>query len=216
MPLEPYDWNVVVLGHWNRAILTPIGIAERLFQLPSETEIGIEVPMDAIGPFRVSHGDLTVMVAGGRLMVEARENNFQSLERAMRVAHRAMERLPETPVRAVGFNVRAQGSGEEGELGSLIEATQLRWDDRFEQTGFPLTRRDVTWVTDWPPGKLSVNLIREDHDRVLRVNLNFERVGTRLELMDWLTRPIVEIREQARRVCGGVFALPEEAVAWIR
>jgi hypothetical protein len=53
MPLKPYDWNVVVLGHWNQAILTPQGIAERLFQLPSETEIGIEVPMDAIGPFRV-------------------------------------------------------------------------------------------------------------------------------------------------------------------
>ena len=45
MPLEPYDWNVVLLGHWNRAILTPQGISERLFQLLSETEIGIEVPM---------------------------------------------------------------------------------------------------------------------------------------------------------------------------
>ncbi len=44
MPLEPGEWNVVILGRWNRAIPTPQGIASRLFQLPPETEIGIEVP----------------------------------------------------------------------------------------------------------------------------------------------------------------------------
>src|SRR5262245_15714431 len=123
MPLEPYDWNVVVLGRWNRAILTPQGIASRLFQLPPETEIGIEVPIDAIGPFRVSHGKLTVMVSEAQLMVEARENNFPSLERAMRVARRAMEDLPRTPVFAAGFNIRVQGAGaggEGGDLGPLI------------------------------------------------------------------------------------------------
>src|SRR5262245_33422873 len=131
MPLEPFDWNVVVLGHWNRAILTPQGIASRLFQIPSETEIGIEVPMDAIGPFRVSHDNLTVMAGGGRLTVEARENNFPSLERAMRVARRGIVSLPETPLLAAGFNIRARGSGEGRRLSPLIEATQLRWDRQF-------------------------------------------------------------------------------------
>src|SRR4051812_23085230 len=114
MPLEPYDWNVVVLGRWNRAILTPQGIGSRLFQLPPETDIGIEAPMDAIGPYQVSHDDVTVMVSGAQLIVEARENNFPGLERAIRVARRAMESLPETPVVAGGFNVRVHGAGEGG------------------------------------------------------------------------------------------------------
>jgi hypothetical protein len=48
------------------------------------------------------------------------------------------------------------------------------------------------------------------------VNLNFERAGGRLELMEWLGRPIGEVREQARRIFGDVFALREEAVAWLR
>ncbi|MBY0522907.1 MAG: hypothetical protein K2R98_05895 [Gemmataceae bacterium] len=216
MPLEPYDWNVVVLGHWNRAILTPQGIASRLFQVPSETEIGIEVPMDAIGPFRVSHRDLTVIVEGGRLMVEARENNFPSLERAMRVARRGMESLPETPVMAAGLNIRAQGAGEDEHLGPLIKATQLRWDREFEGAGYPIFRRDVTWVADWQAGKISVNLSREDQDRVLRVNANFERAGNRDELMTWLARPVEEVEDQVRRIFFGVFALQTEAVQWLR
>jgi hypothetical protein len=216
MPLEPYDWNVVVLGHWNRAILTPQGIAERLFQLPSETEIGIEVPMDAIGPFRVSHGHLTVMVTGAQLMVETEENTFPGLERAMRVARRGMESLPETPVAAAGFNVRAQGSGEDGNLGPMIAATQLLWDEHFREAGYPISRRDVTWVADWQGGKISVNLTREDQDRNLRVNLNFERARGRDELMAWLARPIEEVEEQVRRIFFGVFTLQAEAVPWLR
>jgi hypothetical protein len=195
MPLEPCDWNVVVLGRWNRAILTPNGIASRLFQLPPETEIGIEVPMDAIGPYRVSHGDLTVMVGNSQLWIDARENNFPSLERAMRVARRAMESLPETPVIAAGYNIRSQGTGEDGQLGPLIAATQLEWDRQFERAGYPISRRDVTWVADWHPGKISVNLSREDHDRLLRVNLNFEKGGG--------PRRIAGLARSAHRRCQG-------------
>src|SRR5437660_12912199 len=112
-------------------------MGSRLYQLPPETEIGIEVPMDAIGPFRVSHGHLTVMVTGAQLMVETEEDTFPGLERAMRVARRGMESLPETPVAAAGFNVRAQGSGEDGNLGPMSAATQRTWDGPCRAAGSP-------------------------------------------------------------------------------
>jgi hypothetical protein len=216
MPLEPRDWNVVVIGRWNRAILTPQGIASRLFQLPPETEIGIEVPMDAIGPYRVSHGDLVIMVSSTQLIVEATENNFASLQRAMRIAHRAMLSLPETPVFAAGFNIRCQGSGEDDLLAPLLAATELRWDQQFVQAGYPISRRDVTWVVDWQDGKISVNLVRDQHDRLLRVNLNFERAGNRDHLLAWVARPVEEVRVQTQRIFTDVLNLQMEAVEWIR
>src|SRR4051812_42213395 len=119
MPLEPGDWNVVVVGRWNRSILTPQGIASRLLQLPPGTEVGIEVPMDAIWPYRVSYGDLVIMVSEQQLIVEAAENSFPSLQRAMRVVYRAMQNLPETPVFAAGFNIRCKGSVEDETLAPL-------------------------------------------------------------------------------------------------
>jgi hypothetical protein len=216
MPLEPGDWNVVIVGRWNQAILTPQGIASRRLQLPPETEIGIEVPMDAIGPYRVSHGDLVIMVSSVELIVEARENNFASLQRAMRIAHRAMQSLPETPVIAAGFNIRSQGSGEDELLAPLIAATELRWDQQFVQAGYPISRRDITWVSDWQDGKFSVNLVRDQQDRVLRVNLNFERFGNRDQLMAWVARPVEEVRVQAQRIFTDVLNLPMEAIEWIK
>ena len=216
MPLEPDDWNVVIVGRWNQAILTPQGIASRLLQLPPETEIGLEVPMDAIGPYRVSHGDLVIMVSSVQLIVEARENNFPSLQRAMRIAHRAMQSLPETPVFAAGFNIRYQGSEEDDLLAPLIAATELRWDQQFVRAGYPISRRDITWVADWQDGKISVNLVRDQHDRALRLNLNFERPGNRDELMAWVARPVEEVRVQAQRIFTDVLNLQMEAVEWSR
>src|SRR5437867_4460257 len=102
MALIPADWNVIVIGRWNRAILTPQGIVTRLFQLPPETDVGIEVPMDAIGPYRVIHDGLVVMVSSSQLIVETQEHSFPSLQRAMHIASRAMTSLPETPMRAAG------------------------------------------------------------------------------------------------------------------
>jgi hypothetical protein len=216
MPLEPGDWNVVIVGRWNQAILTPQGIASRLLHLPPETEIGIEVPMDAIGPFRVSHGDLVIMVDSVQLIVEARENNFPSLQRALRIGHRAMQSLPETPVFAAGFNIRCQGSGEDKLLAPLIEATELRWDQQFLQAGYPISRRDITWVADWQDSKISVNLVRDQHDCGLRLGLNFERAGSRDEMMAWVARPIEEVRVQVRRIFTVVLNLQMEAAEWIR
>ena len=157
-----------------------------------------------------------IMVSNIQLIVEATENNFPSLQRAMRIAHRAMQSLPETPVFAAGFNIRCQGSGEDELLATLIAATELRWDQQFLQAGYPISRRDITWVADWQGGKISVNLVRDQNDRGLRLNLNFERSGTRDELMAWVARPIEEVRAEVQRIFTDVLNLQMEAAEWIR
>jgi hypothetical protein len=53
MELEPFDWNVVIAAYWNRAILTPNGIAKRLFKIPEGTAMEVEVPVDLLEPPQV-------------------------------------------------------------------------------------------------------------------------------------------------------------------
>ncbi len=38
--LEPFDWNVVVAGAWNRALLTPAWLQKRVFK---DTEATVEL-----------------------------------------------------------------------------------------------------------------------------------------------------------------------------
>ncbi|MBN2373783.1 hypothetical protein JXL19_08350 [bacterium] len=88
MGLNPYDWNVVVAGYWNRAILTPAGIARRLFGLEPNIPVMIEVPIDGLAPYRVTHEDLTVTAVMGRLTIYANTPSFKILDSARAIAIR--------------------------------------------------------------------------------------------------------------------------------
>jgi hypothetical protein len=55
MALSPERWSVVIIGRWNRAILTPAGIAKRVFGEPETKLMDVEVPLDGLSPYRVRH-----------------------------------------------------------------------------------------------------------------------------------------------------------------
>src|SRR4051794_37527215 len=106
-------WSVVVLGRWNRAILTPVWIGKTLLGVSEGEELEIQVPMDTVGPFRVSHGGLTVIVSDTLLVVEVANADFNDLERAAKAATKTMTELPRTPVVASGVNIFQSCNDEE-------------------------------------------------------------------------------------------------------
>ncbi len=100
------DWNVVVVGSWNLAILTPAGITQRLFGLKDGETTIVELPLEAPGPYRVSHNGVTVVPSPGRLEVVPRESTNEGLVAAAEIAARAVSALPETLFQAAGVNIR--------------------------------------------------------------------------------------------------------------
>src|SRR5688572_9265339 len=90
-------WLVVVLGKWNKAILTPLGISRRLLQNPEGTQIQVEVPVDTVGPPRVRHDGIVIAVTDDRLFIEVERDDYGALARATTVAARAVRDLAQTP-----------------------------------------------------------------------------------------------------------------------
>lgn len=122
---QPFDWNVVVVGAWNVAILTPGGVAKRLFRLPPGTPVEVQVPLDAPhAPMQVKRGGMVVAVApsGMQLTVGPEQSAFSGLQEAAEIAARAIEDLPETPVRAAGVNIRYRFDSIPDQLQSAIGA----------------------------------------------------------------------------------------------
>ena len=112
MPLTPDNWNVVVVGHWNRAILSPNGIAKRLFGLEDGTPVQVLIPLDVVGPYHVRHEKITVIPSNDRLLVQPLHSTFENLMDAMSIARRALEDLPLTPVFAAGINLNYKSATE--------------------------------------------------------------------------------------------------------
>ena len=191
MPAEPFDWNVVVVGYWNPAILTPRGIARRLFELDEGTPIAVEVPIDGLAPHRVRHEGIVVTAEPGRLALTVEMPSLQNLERARQIAVRAMKNLPETPLTAAGFNIRLKLDDPPGQL---LNATSAEADKLLSDAGFTIKTRAIRRSIEQGQGLLNLK-IREDDGAETTIEFNFHRQSSAIEeLQKWLQMPCDDVK----------------------
>lgn len=196
MNLEPFDWNVVIVGYWNLAILTPAGIGHRLFGLEKGTPVMVEVPMDGLAPHRVKYDGLTVTAETGRLVLHADDPKYDLLDRAREAAVLAIQSLPETPLSAAGFNVRVRIKDPSDELLTSMAAGV---DNELSDAGFEIQARSLRRRLKFHDGIMNLDM-EEDED--IRIVLNFDRQShIKNDLIQWLQVPITEVK----RVVGEIF-----------
>lgn len=99
-------WNVVVIGAWNTAILSPDGIRRRLFRLAEGVPVDLQMAIDRPGLFQVRHDGVVVIPTHSRLEAVAAEGTAGGLARAAEICQRAIDELPSTPMTAAGVNIR--------------------------------------------------------------------------------------------------------------
>ena len=197
MPFAPYDWNAIVLGLWNPGILTPNGVMTLLFQAPENAELGMEVPMDTVGPLRLSYNGLVVIPGSRGLVVEPQQPNYDSLHNAIGIAKRAMEQLPLTPVTEAGFNVRYR---LEGECPELISSTVSHGIDKsLEAAGFSVVRRVLSRTIRWRGGIIQADIIKSEAGYA-QLTFNFDRKGDRASLIEWLSVKSSEVQEVVGKI----------------
>lgn len=197
LKMEPKDWNVVVLGAWNRAILTPAWIAEIVFGLPAGSPLDVLVPLDAFAPFKVRHSGLMVTPIPGQLLVEVETPSVHALGEAMAAMKRAIEDLPRTPLRACGVNIRF-ASPEPNE--KLVERTRSKTEELLSGSGYDLRVRRRGETMTFKEGTLNfIADIPTSGQTIL--TFNFDRqCTTRVDALNWLNHPADEYESEAKKV----------------
>jgi hypothetical protein len=200
------DWNVVVIGAWNLAILTPSCIATDLFSLPVGTPIEVQVPMDGTGPLRVQHDGIIVSPSRSQLVITPGDPVPSKLKQASRIAVKAIELLPRTPMHAVGINLRYRVEQSPQAVAELLESAI---DDRLSDADFMTSVRGLQRTVQWNDGFLNLDL-QIDEARSATVLLNFHRQSQlQTELLDWL-RTVDPMLESAARLMRDVVRIEIE------
>ena len=194
MPFKPTEWSVVLVGNWNPAILTPVGIAQRLFGLPTGQPIEVLIPLDQIAPFRVLVGDLVVTASMDRLEITAKEPTYECLEHARKVGIRALDELPVTPVSAAGYNLRFASDKPEADALGLFECGI---DAAISDEGFVISERAIRRSLAFGEGQINLS-IEYKTDGACAILCNFH-LGSRApeQLKVWLSKPISEVEDKA-------------------
>ena len=196
MLFEPSNWNVIVVGRWNRAILTPNGIVTRLFVYPEKTEVSIEVPLDAIGPFKVHCDDLIVAAGTNALVIEMEKNDVDSLKLAKNIAVRAIEKLPETPITAAGFNIRYTLPQGDRLISCIEHVIASPLDDQLAESSQDIRARESTRRIGWRRGTIGIETAIQNDTADLA--FNFDCRDDRADMIDWLEIVEGDIMEQVR------------------
>lgn len=191
MSLRPVDWNVVIIGRWNPAILTPNGIAKRIFEVEEGKPVGVSVPLDGVSPYRVRSPDEKIIVVTGseRLIITVSKCNYDSLGEAMAAGVKVLKWLPETPVSAAGFNVRFRAS--EG-VPQIIDLVNSGVDSYLSDIPYKIIRRTLGRSVEYNNGELNITITAGD-ERV-EVLFNFHRRSSvHDDLKKWLETPTKNI-----------------------
>ena len=195
MVFKPFNWNVVVLGAWNPAILTPEGIAELVFRVPKGTAIAVEVPINVPAPHRVTHAGLAVVVGPGSLEVTTDTYDCDSLKRACECARHAIEELPRTPLSAAGVNLRYRCDEAPSEL---LEGMYCGIDDSVANAKLEVGRWKIVRRLRWRDGVINLDIKAEEQGEAVIV-LNFHRgTGKHEELISWLSVSVDDMEACAR------------------
>jgi len=199
--LEPFSCDVIINGFWNRAILTPNGIAGKLFGLPPGSGIQVEVAMDGLLPPRVNINGLIVTVQAQRLAVIAETPTYPALEKAKNVARQALEALPETPVSSAGFNVRFRMPPAEE---SVLHKLEVPLDSTLSDLSFTILSRSLVRGVAFQKGVLNLRCSDEDQDSTL-LEFNFHRESKEhKDLTEWLSMSKEVFEPEVKRILTAV------------
>lgn len=212
MSITPTEWNVVVLGYWNRAILTPSGIATRLFGLDAGTPVAVFIALDTIAPHQVKHGGVTVIAGGDRLIVQPERCCFHDLQTAMKIAYRALDQLPETPLVAAGINIKYTSQEP---VEALQQVTRQEWwDNQLSDSKFEIVGRSISRSLKRGDGQINLSVI-EEADGKSEVQFNFHRGSSHVgDLKSWLTTPIDDIESEVNRVLFDCMQLKKQDIEY--
>lgn len=173
----------MVTGSWNAAILTPRGVASRLFQIAPETPVEIQVQLDRPGPLRVVHSGIVVAPSAAELIVQSEIPSEDGLKRSAEISLRAIESLPETPFTAAGINVRYMFSEVPD---TLMPALGSVLDERLIDAEMTIISKGIKRAVSWKDGILNIE-IRTNPNSSCEVLFNFHRQSTKMEeLGEWL------------------------------
>lgn len=185
MATESFAWNIVLVGAWNVAILTPDGIRKLLLQLPEGSIVDVEVAIDRPAPFRVRHNDVVIVPSSRSLDVSVEVFDVDTLKRASEIASRALKSLPATPVFAAGVNLRYRCA----EISDyLLEATEITLDELLSDSGYQITGRATNRSLKLDAGSINVEIKQGDGiDGTISFNFNLDSQDCD-DLTQWISR----------------------------
>ncbi len=195
-------WSTVIIGIWNIPIFSPEWMSGRLTDTKN---IGIEIPINNPASFpRFSFDNIYLRFESNRLILSPREPNEELLQITEKVALKALEELPYTPVVAVGVNFQYV---EEDPQGPLLNLFNLSDNSDLSGAGAIVKSTSISRQLDLSGQILRLKVTLRTDDKIV-FDLNFHQdVTSAEEAKEHLDRRTVDFHRKGIELLEKAYAL---------
>lgn len=197
MKIVPIEWSVVLVGRWNKAILTPGRVATKIFGLPKGNLVEVKVPIDGISPYQIKHPEKNIFFVAGsaRMQICLSTMTFADLEDAKIAGINALKWLPETPVSAVGFNISYRFTDVTPELLEKVLDAKIN----SILAGLTIKKHILGKTIEYKEGCLNITFTYQEE--ALELSLNFHKDSDQIPpFINWLGLSIEDIKVEVRGI----------------
>lgn len=171
--------TIVVIGRWNRAILTPLWLQQIAFR--TDQPIQIEVPVDLLLPPKVRFGEITIQANWDRLIFEGSPSNLVAHREMAEMVGRVFAELQKTPVAAAGVNFGFTLDAAETEVEDLLDGGL--YDNLVESHS--IQSRFARHAVEWKDGVVNIGLTSKQDE--ISLQFNFEKTSDDQRILrNWL------------------------------
>jgi hypothetical protein len=167
-------WNIVLAGFWNRSIFLPEWVFPRLFpkhELPENTVITELALLPAL-PLIYRDPQVAMEISSGLLAFKPQVLDNDCLLRCEHMAREMLERLPETPVHAVGINFGFRENLPSKHVGAMFRDID---DAELERQSWAIGERKLSRTLTQSDDTL--NLTLTSGGEVVDFDFNFHTVA---------------------------------------
>jgi hypothetical protein len=210
MKLQPINWSVVLVGGWNPHILTPAGVAKRVYKEEKGATLRVEVPLDGESPHRVFNPkeEISVVCTDQKLTIDLTQAKYENLALALESGVNVLASLPETPVEAVGYNLNFGRNQFDNDFYKLIEAG---FDTTFSDAGFSLVERGIKRGVSYKTGRINITATITETKCSLMLNFHLSSKD-KAKLKEWMTTDINTIKDDVNKILR-IFSCEQEELS---
>ena len=210
MKLDKPFTALVILGGWNRNIITPNWIQRYL--LPDEQEeLTVEIPAqlfegidaESFSP-RISSKEVTILLQGNKLNFTPVKNEDKNFDRIQELALQLADYVPHTPVTGYGVNFFFTDDHISEHLIDLIHPGDL---EEIEKFGASLTSEQYTRHLKLNERVLNFTIGLEDDEVAFSFNFHFD-ISNLVEFKEKIVEsPILTLKQEAENFIAEIYRL---------
>lgn len=202
--------NIVIVGAWNPKIFSGEWVKNHLSS--EEGQIELALPFSNIeAPPRISFDGIYLFPGTARLEVKPINFSNESLQDCQQVVASILEKLPHTPVLALGINFSFL---EEDNFENIIGEFQLSDNAKINAARYNLSGTRLNRSFEMPDNcTLNLTITYDSDKATVDFNYNFDVVSTAIALDKLNSLGVIAYLEDAKNFVTSVYELEFEEIA---